>query len=608
MKKSTKFWRQIRDHFTCKPVFFISGYGFSSFPEIQATKDLTTGVTIALEAPSHLRPAALEQAQAEWSQTAADFWRAHGGAGAETPKKGKTPANQHRSKAGIWLAASHHMLQSATGRGWEQWLVPEEDPPGFSARPTLTVSIDQGSDGWSAMNFLCRAKRANCLVIPDTSHRLWNDCEAAIKDSLLWPSCLCGIVLLNLDTGPWSQSKWFSESQQACLEYAEVHTDSCPIFQGLCDRIALEQNLLHLRGSGEYEPRVLDALFAAFERKNSRVAMSRWFGYIDSMGSFCKNWSSRLAIYLYICAQLGLCKQGASLEKIRAKLVQRTEEEDLGKATTAEDRESVRVARNMCKNTVEFAATLMWEQETWQVQKGLVEICMHLRMYHSEQNKLNRSAKESLEFFRDSAVGGCIKPIRQTFLGSVQHCGFWSMLGLSTAGCSLAGIDKEHPLVVSEDEVASRLCTLALNLAKHRLRHAGWHTAGVGFPAGLVHEVEGDNVLDKMQAHKIVWDELCKKADDHPWWKRILDRSHMKLMISEQVYGMCEASEWTMTDELKQLISKMYSGITQTKLIEDAMRDERMAEISKNFGRKVSFFNKNRAAFFGEDERTRIRK
>ena len=77
------------------------------------------------------------------------------------------------------------------------------------------MSLDQGSDGWAAVNFLVWHKRCNALVVPDPSHRVWSDCENAIKDSGLWPSCLAGVVLLNLDIGPWAQSKRFAEAKQA---------------------------------------------------------------------------------------------------------------------------------------------------------------------------------------------------------------------------------------------------------------------------------------------------------------------------------------------------------------------------------------------------------
>ena len=46
--------------------------------------------------------------------------------------------------------------------------------------PSLTLQIDQGSDGWCAQNFL-RHMRLCVAVLPDDNHRRWNDVMLAIK-------------------------------------------------------------------------------------------------------------------------------------------------------------------------------------------------------------------------------------------------------------------------------------------------------------------------------------------------------------------------------------------------------------------------------------------
>ena len=123
---------------------------------------------------------------------------------------------------------------------------------------------------------------------------------------------------------------------------------SCPIFAGLIDRMTHEQGLSHMKGAAHFHELLFESLSSAFKHKNERVAMSRWFGYIDSMSTFARQWSSRLCIYLYLCAQLGLLRQGSTMEQVKKKLALRTEMEDLGKVTTAQDRGSVRAAMNMC--------------------------------------------------------------------------------------------------------------------------------------------------------------------------------------------------------------------------------------------------------------------
>ena len=63
------------------------------------------------------------------------------------------------------------------------------------------VAIDQGSDGWSACNFL-QWKLCCLLLIADPSHRCWNDAQLALGDAGMTSICMLCIIVLNLDHGP----------------------------------------------------------------------------------------------------------------------------------------------------------------------------------------------------------------------------------------------------------------------------------------------------------------------------------------------------------------------------------------------------------------------
>jgi hypothetical protein len=88
----------------------------------QATKDLSTEATMALDAPAHLRAGMLEEASAAWGSSATDFWRAH-----TTETKAKPVPKLQRTKAWSWLAATQHQLQAGLGVGWEHFLLDENE-------------------------------------------------------------------------------------------------------------------------------------------------------------------------------------------------------------------------------------------------------------------------------------------------------------------------------------------------------------------------------------------------------------------------------------------------------------------------------------------------
>ena len=225
---------------------------------------------MAQEAPAHLQAAEVSQAIAEWEMTTADFWKAHA---VDAENKPKPPQKLFRSKAWSWLAATDHQLRAFTGRGWDAWYQPSEpsERKPYLEWTFVTVSLDQGSDGWSAVSYMAWHRHCNIYIALDASHRVWNDVEGAIRSEGLWSTCLLGIVLLNMDVGPWASAKWYTESQQALGEYLSVADTTCPIFQGLKSAIAREREMSVLRGVDNF-----DGLLSRKSRRRSRRRTRAW--------------------------------------------------------------------------------------------------------------------------------------------------------------------------------------------------------------------------------------------------------------------------------------------------------------------------------------------
>lgn len=626
----------------------------------QAMKDMTTPVSLALDSPAHTMTAALDDATQQWQATAVEFWRAHTTVASERPQ---SAAKLQRTKAWWWLVATNHQLQAGVGRNWTFWCQPsslaDRGPP--STWPGVTVSIDQGSDGWAAVNFLAFKLECNIMVVHDASHRVWNDVAGAIKRVRLWPTCLVGIILLNLDVGPWNSSKWWADAVQAVSEYCAVADTTCPIFAGLFEHMVLELQLEHLRGTADFAEVVFEKVVSAFQTKNPRVGMTRWFAYIDSMGRFCETWSCRLCVYFYMCAQLGLLRTSSLVESMKKKLSLRSPADDAEKASTSEDKESVRAARAMCRNTVEFAASIMTDRELWQVQRGITMIAGPIREWHGDQNQKNRSSSGSGIWMMQMSCGAGLRPIRET-VRLMQDPPFWEALGLSchSSRFALGELTPQHPAVASDDEVFSKIAGLALALLETRAPSLAWHTDGYpGVFAGLLDPAKRVELLERMKFDKLVWDKWQEHTS--PFWRKKAVRSSMRLVVTQQIFAVAEAvvlcrgeqllgpgsqgkinirlgrfaigvasspaawsdpmglsastvrvlepnvyfhaggsrisdapplhrqaSNWEVSDELIHLVRARVCGVTQTKLIEDAMRHERMGEISKNFGRQMS--------------------
>ena len=76
------------------------------------------------------------------------------------------------------------MLVAATGAGWAAFKLPEDRSGDPLQWPWVTLTIDQGSDGWSAAFFMMSIG-VNILLLNDASHRVWNDFQLACQDTSL---------------------------------------------------------------------------------------------------------------------------------------------------------------------------------------------------------------------------------------------------------------------------------------------------------------------------------------------------------------------------------------------------------------------------------------
>eukprot|EP00971_Amphidinium_carterae_P293827 5833422-Amphidinium_carterae.1 len=201
------------------------------------------------------------------------------------------------------------MLMVASGRGWSQFQVDAEEnlrPPAVEW-PVAVVSVDQGSDGWCATHFL-EACRHNVVVLPDMSHRVWNDLQLSLQDSALYAWCLCTLVLMNLDHGPWSGAKWWEQLKQGAVEYIRGADSSCPVFQGHVGQIEKELQLANVQTEAS-EDEIFQMLPGCVERKQQKVGVTRWFQYITAVSKYLEIWSQRAVIVIYICLITGVFKR-----------------------------------------------------------------------------------------------------------------------------------------------------------------------------------------------------------------------------------------------------------------------------------------------------------
>ena len=152
--------------------------------------------------------------------------------------------------------------------------------------PTYSLSIDQGGDGWSAVQFLQQVSNCAIMVAKDLSHRLWNDCLLALADAGLKPLMLILTVVLNSDHGPWSEARWLQEANEAVRGYICEADEECHVFRHFVHRILADLNWEDRMEEPGLPKEVFDKLPESVSHKCSKISQSRWFDFFDTLNQF----------------------------------------------------------------------------------------------------------------------------------------------------------------------------------------------------------------------------------------------------------------------------------------------------------------------------------
>lgn len=173
----------------------------------------------------------VEAVQAAWRQRATTAWSDTVAKGPQSLEKKKKKKKKQRAKAYSWLLASERQLWACSPLRWRDFYVADDTDQPPSSWRALSLSIDQGSDGWSAANYLLYHERAAIVVVKDLHHRLWNDTWLALSRSQWRPFMTLAMTTLNMDHGPWSSHRWFEEGVAVCRAYQEIAGPDCALFQ-----------------------------------------------------------------------------------------------------------------------------------------------------------------------------------------------------------------------------------------------------------------------------------------------------------------------------------------------------------------------------------------
>ncbi|CAK0819735.1 unnamed protein product [Prorocentrum cordatum] len=220
---------------------------------------------------------------------------------------------------------------------------------------------------------------------------------------------------------------------------------------------------------------------------SDKIGMARWFGWVDAMNAYLKDWHTRLLTYLFVCISLGVLGEANQKALAPTADMKPFGLEDVGKATTAEESDALKKLRRACTNTMHLAVVCLSDRSLWEMCSIIVYVCEPVRAWRTEQSTNLRSSSECCRWYQEQAAGKGFHALtalvaRLADPDGLRHVGFGS-----PPAASEADLHALHPHVLNEDKLAESAGVLTMSLLSRRLASHMAYTRGLpGAFAGLL--------------------------------------------------------------------------------------------------------------------------
>lgn len=466
---------------------------------------------------------------------------------------------------------------------WERW-------------PLLQIAMDQGSDGMAAMHALRYGFHMNISPHFDSSHGAHKDYDAAISAVGLRQFMILFLISVNLPHGPWRNDERWHQLRAAMRDhYAASSAGECVLFQQLAGRMWHELGAAGHQWPSE-RPReeevwafLQDREFGA--KKDRRIDMCRFLASLSSARKALGTWSVDLFERTFLALEHDYL-QGRRFAKLLVKAAPEGEPDQDAAMSTNPVKAGIddRALRSCAQNAVAISVVFLSDYDNFKTLQVIVQLSRPLEVWHSWQDKLLRSAKESMTYLVSMATGG--------FYGHVVD-----ILKVLASERFLVEVGFEYKdkqdvpmndLVFEQDERADLAGQYALSLVFARQRRclhlfAGWPHG----MAAILEEGFADSTVECFMRDLEIYKGIESMTDRPKKLQKIFSRHTFQCTDNKQFIAGLEAEGGKATPKLMDFVRRRCTGIVSTQLIEDQFKAQKTDGIvrgSKGFRKpEVSF-------------------
>eukprot|EP00971_Amphidinium_carterae_P338544 6475932-Amphidinium_carterae.1 len=499
-------------------------------------------------------------------------WLGSRSSGEKTNVKADIP----RKKAFAILVAVSHMAELVMGGDVISKFLPL--PPVHPRKwASLSVALDQGSDGMSAYNYMASKLCINISLFCDPSHQWQRDVIGA------WTSChwqkwvRLMIVPFNLLHGPFNAKARLEELRALQSSFKSfLEADDQPLLQSYEQELLRECELQHLCGTQGAAEALRECLLekCATVTAGTKVAMCRFGNVIDAMEAFKSNWFFMLLMLLHMSSHTGHVnarKVRDAMAKASAGAKAANSEKQEGRSTT---KEQVNL-RQVFNNNIAVSVSLLGDSHGHQRCQVLACLCAPSRHWYGSQSTCLRDVDAAQKWLIRQLKGGLLAPLKDT-MALCRSASALSSCGIGVVTSPLQSSDGQLD-TETENIYAEAFGTFMLELVSHRVRRQMWMSHSTLMDMGKIVS-GGDAARSGIQHLREMLEAKNTALGKGAWWREMAERSFLQRTESIQLFGMIEASGHEPTPELQNFVSERFKTLMQSKVVEDCFQKSRAVE------------------------------
>ncbi|CAE7572860.1 MKK5 [Symbiodinium sp. CCMP2592] len=518
-----------------------------------------------------------------WQGRLTSFFQKVGTKGRSADKATGGVRQPERQATQEWLRDLSHSL-AVVGWSWSCCRRTTDE-----ARPfVLVLCTDQEATQLAAANYLSFGRQLFVQHVPDPAHRSHNDVHLAMAAAGLLTFSIVSIGLYNVRYGPWNKGTWFGKVQTMADEMSRSMSPSDPLLLAFFPEILADQGRSQDENTEESRRAFLESLpNRSFVRsKGSKASQSRFNSLSTAHAELDRDWSAFCLVLVVICVAEGWAKSAADLWTPQSEVAESAGSSRAAAKSAA--RKALQKQRGRSVNTLHGMTMFACNPDNKSLARTVFFVLGPEGIRCSKMLEDLRSAEATVKQYSEWAHWEYMT-VAHEHVAKLSNLAALQRIGLDMS-MLLPEEEAREAAVTWQDAVARRVVRLTQRLLRYRCGSQLPSTNGWGSTAGLLHQstearraslsflADVDKTVQAVQKEGSL--EAKQLLEGHPATGPV-----MALVLSELRAGsFVEVAADTLA-----FLRRLWSGLLNSKLVEDANKVQREAEqrngTSKTIGR-----------------------